>query len=32
MNDQLSKIDHLAVIVDDIDQSVQYYTKKFNYK
>ena len=30
MNDQLSKIDHLAVIVDDIDQSVQYYTKKFN--
>ena len=30
MNDQLSKIDHLAVIVKNIDQSVNYYTEKFN--
>ena len=30
MNDQLSKIDHLAVIVKNIDQSVKYYTEKFN--
>ena len=32
MNDQLSKIDHLAVIVKNIDQSVKYYTEKFNCK
>ena len=30
MNDQLSKIDHLAVIVENIEQSVKYYTEKFN--
>ncbi len=30
MNDQLSKIDHLAVIVNNINQSVKYYTEKFN--
>ena len=29
MNDQLSKIDHLAIIVDDIEKSVDYYSKRF---
>tara|TARA_B100000575_G_scaffold27076_1_gene18297 strand:+ start:1462 stop:1770 length:309 start_codon:yes stop_codon:yes gene_type:complete len=29
MNDQLSKIDHLAIIVDDIEKSVEYYSKRF---
>jgi|TARA_B110000003_G_scaffold274966_1_gene316267 extradiol dioxygenase family protein len=30
MNDQLSKIDHLAIIVDNIEKSVDYYSTKFN--
>lgn len=29
MNDQLSKIDHLAVIVENIEKSVEYYSKRF---
>ena len=30
MNDQLSKIDHLAIIVENIEESVEYYSTKFN--
>ena len=30
MNDQLSKIDHLAIIVENIEKSVEYYLSKFN--
>ena len=30
MNDQLSKIDHLAIIVENIEESVKYYSTKFN--
>jgi len=32
MNDQLSKIDHLAIIVENIEKSVEYYLSKFNCK
>ena len=30
MNDQLSKIDHLAIVVENIEESVEYYSTKFN--
>ena len=30
MNDQLSKIDHLAIIVNDIASSVEFYTENYN--
>ena len=30
MSDQLSKIDHLAIIVNDIASSVEFYTENYN--